>query len=44
MIKTINIKTIKGLKLFKKYIKLNWYIEGYLMDKKRADFIIIKSS
>ena len=44
MIKTINIKTIKGLKLFKKYIKLNWYIEGYLMDKKIADFIIIKSS
>jgi hypothetical protein len=27
MIKTINIKTIKGLKLFKKYIKLNWSIE-----------------
>jgi len=44
MIKTINIKTIKGLKLFKKYIKLKWSIEGYLMNKKRADFIIIKSS
>jgi hypothetical protein len=43
MIKTINIKTIKGLKLFKKYIKLNWSTEGYLMNKKRPDFIVIKS-
>ena len=43
MIKTINIKPIEGLKLFKKYIKLNWSIDGYLMNKKRPDFIVIKS-
>jgi hypothetical protein len=43
MYKTIDIKTIKGLKLLNKYIKLNWSIDGYLIDKKSINFIIIKS-
>jgi hypothetical protein len=43
MYKIINIKTIKGLKLLNKYVKLNWSIDGYLINKKIVDFVIIKS-
>ncbi len=43
MYKIVNVKTIKGLKLFNKYIKLNWSIDGYLINKKIVDFVIIKS-
>jgi hypothetical protein len=42
MYKTINVKTIKGLKLFNKYIKLNWSIDSFLINKKIINFVVIK--
>lgn len=43
MYKSLDIKTVKGLKLFKKYIKLNWCIDGFLLNNKKIiQSVVIK--